>query len=356
MGVPYSLPDATDAEIDAKLDALLESIFPDVDLREYVLSTLCTCLEGINRHEQYWTWQGSGRNGKGILKDLVQHTLGEELCKFPKVTILTTKRCHSGQANPEFVDLKGARAVFVSEPCVGEKIRTATLRELTGNDKTRQRGLYGSQETVRPDFSLFLLCNGRPEMDAPDTDAIWDRERGIQFPHKFVEKPKLPHERQMDKALKQKLQEYAPYFMLKLLRHYKKYRENGWTLDPPERVLQISKDYRLENNPVEKFYEEQIVKATEDQRKEKDAPSDDNNTKDARIVLPVCRIWSAFEKWRKDMEVATIVTENGFYQKLAKLAKRNFPKVKMRVDGAAPSFCYEGMLVKDYEWNCGDCL
>ena len=64
----------------------------------------------------------------------------------------------------------------------------------------------------------------------------------------------------MNTDLKQNLKEYVPYFMLKLLRCYREYRENGWKLDPPEPVLKVSKDYRLENNPVEKFCEEQIEK------------------------------------------------------------------------------------------------
>ncbi|KAI9105803.1 hypothetical protein DFS34DRAFT_644606 [Phlyctochytrium arcticum] len=47
IGVPYALPGNTDPEIDGKLDTLLESIFPNVDLRDYVMKTMCTCLEGI---------------------------------------------------------------------------------------------------------------------------------------------------------------------------------------------------------------------------------------------------------------------------------------------------------------------
>ncbi|KAI8817888.1 uncharacterized protein EV422DRAFT_508711 [Fimicolochytrium jonesii] len=346
IGVPYALPDSMCPDIDAKLDALLESIFPDKEVLLYVMLTLCTCLEGINRHEQYWTWLGVGRNGKGILKDLTQHTLGEELCKFPKPTILTTKRCGSSQANPEFVDLKGARAVFVSEPCVGEKIKSATLRELTGNDKSRQRGLYGAQETVSPDYSLFLLCNGRPEMDAPDTDAIWDRENSVHFPHKFVEDPKLPHERLTDKGLKQKLTEYAPYFMLKLLQCYKQYRENGFKLDAPQGVLAVSREYRLENNPVEKFYQEQVVKASETTANEGFEELESNS-----MLLPVSRLWSLFERWRKDNTVAASISENGFYQKLAKLAKCDGLKpVKRKVDGARV-MCYECMVIREYEWS-----
>ncbi|KAJ3281226.1 hypothetical protein HK104_000133 [Borealophlyctis nickersoniae] len=188
--------------------------------------------------------------------------LGEELCKLPKPTILTTKRCQSSQANPEFVDLKGSRAVFCSELCEGEKIKSATLREITGNDRTRQRGLYGSQETIRPVFSLFLFCNSRPAMDAPDTDAIWDRERSVHFRTKFVDSLRLPHERLIDRELKTRLKSYAPHLMLKLLRFYTEYRENGYRLDPPQQVLDASKTYQMENNPVEKFFEEQVLPAT----------------------------------------------------------------------------------------------
>ena len=349
IGVPYALPDASDPEIEEKLDALLESILPDEDLREYVLATLSTCLEGVNRHEQYWTWQGTGRNGKGILKDLMQHTLGEDFCKFPQPTIITSKRCQSSQASPELVDLKGARAVFLSEPCVGEKIKSATLREMTGNDKTRLRGLYGSQETVSPDFTLFLLCNGRPEMDAPDTDAVWNRERGVRFRHKFVENPKLPHERQMDKELKQRLPEYAPYFMVQLLRVYKRYRENGYKLEPPPQVLEVSNEYRLENNPVEKFFQEQIVTIGTDSAETNDVKGS-QETKEEEPLLPVCRLWGAFETWRKDQGITVIIPQNAFSQKFSKVSNDTFEKGRYSIDGIR-QYAYLGMVIKDYEWD-----
>ncbi|KAJ3051646.1 hypothetical protein HK097_007346 [Rhizophlyctis rosea] len=349
IGVPYALPDMSDPEIEKKLDALLESILPDEDLRDYVLKTLSTCLEGVNRHEQYWTWQGTGRNGKGILKDLMQHTLGEDFCKFPQPTIITSKRCQSSQASPELVDLKGARAVFLSEPCVGEKIKSATLREMTGNDKTRLRGLYGSQETVSPDFTLFLLCNGRPEMDAPDTDAVWNRERGVRFRHKFVESPKMPYERQMDKELKQKLPEYAPYFMVQLLRVYKRYRENGYKLEPPPQVLEVSNEYRLENNPVEKFFKEQIVRVETDCAEVNDGQGS-QEMKEDESLLPVCRLWEAFETWRKDEGITVIIPQNAFSQKFSKVSNDSFEKGRYSIDGVR-QYAYTGMVIKDYEWD-----
>ena len=349
IGVPYALPDVSDPEIEEKLDALLMSILPDGDLREYVLRTLSTCLEGVNRHEQYWTWQGTGRNGKGILKDLMQHTLGEDLCKFPQPTIITSKRCQSSQASPELVDLKGARAVFLSEPCVGEKIKSATLREMTGNDKTRLRGLYGSQETISPNFTLFLLCNGRPEMDAPDTDAVWNRERGVRFRHKFVENPRLPHERQMDKELKQKLPEYAPYFMLQLLRVYRRYRESGYELETPPQVHEVSNEYRLENNPVEKFFREQIVRVAA-ACSEREVCQGPQEMKGDEPLLPVCRLWEAFETWRKDEGITVIIPQNAFSQKFSKVSNDSFEKRRYSIDGIR-QYAYLGMVIRDYEWD-----
>ncbi|KAJ3279618.1 hypothetical protein HK104_001298 [Borealophlyctis nickersoniae] len=374
LGVPYALPEEMDPDIDGALDRLLESIFPSGELLDYVMLTLCTGLEGINRHEQYWTWQGSGRNGKGLLKDLILEVLGEELCKVPKPTILTTKRCQSSQANPEFIDLKGARVVFCSEPCEGEKIKSATLREITGNDRTRQRGLYGSQETIRPDFSLFLLCNSRPTMDAPNTDAIWDRERSVHFRRKFVDNPRLPEERLIDRGLKSRLKAYAPYFMKKLLRKYAEFRDSGYRLDPPSEVLQTSREYQMENNPVEKFFHEQIFPVVSSQKLDmiaKDSEVEKRKLEEAgrgkesarkqadehpEVILPVNRLWSVFQMWSKDSLISLGTTENGFYQKLSDLSKNTYPKVRRAITDpntakTTKSFCYVNMGVRDYDWN-----
>ncbi|KAJ3272430.1 hypothetical protein HK104_004475, partial [Borealophlyctis nickersoniae] len=285
--------------------------------------------------------------------------LGEELCKLPKPTILTTKRCQSSQANPEFVDLKGSRAVFCAEPCEGEKIKSAMLREITGNDRTRQRGLYGSQKTIRPVFSLFLLCNSRPAMDAPDTDAIWDRKRSVHFRTKFADSPRLPHECLIDRELKTRLKSYAPHLMQKLLRLYTEYRENGYRLDPPQQVLDTSKTYQMENNPVEKFFEEQVLPATTSHMPENNVEDPQHAAKfekQEEVLLPVNRLWGVFQMWRRDLAITANTTENGFYQKISKLCKDAYQKVRREVEDKSSAkkqklFCYRNMSLQDYRWN-----
>ena len=60
---------------------LLNTIFPQEDLKTLYLTILATGLDGMPL-EQFILANGTGGNGKGLLNELVQHTVGDYFIYF----------------------------------------------------------------------------------------------------------------------------------------------------------------------------------------------------------------------------------------------------------------------------------
>ncbi|KAJ3283787.1 hypothetical protein HK104_010230 [Borealophlyctis nickersoniae] len=123
--------------------------------------------------------------------------------------------------------------------------------------------------------------------------------------------------------------------MLKVLRSYTEYRENGYRLDPPQQVLDTSKTYQMENNPVEKFFEEQVLPPTTSHMPENNMEDPQHAAKfekQEEVLLPVNRLWGVFQMWRRDLAITANTTENVFYPKISKLCKDAYQKVRREVE------------------------
>ena len=68
---------------------MLNQIFPDKDVKEYVLLLFASFLSGSTKNEQFHIWYGGGANGKSLLIELFQECLGDYACVLP-ITLLYT--------------------------------------------------------------------------------------------------------------------------------------------------------------------------------------------------------------------------------------------------------------------------
>ena len=131
-----------------------------------------------------------------------------------------------------------------SEPDPGQKINSAFVKKLSGNDPLTARLLFSNDIiTYRPSFKILLLCNGIPVMTHNDP-AVWKRMRIIDFPTTFVDNPVQPNERKIDRTLKTKITEdvnYRKEFMLMLLDWYKTLYLVKGLADPPNSVLRATR-------------------------------------------------------------------------------------------------------------------
>ena len=99
-------------------------------------------------------------------------------------------------------------------------------------------------------------CNELPEIKGEDT-ALWRRIRAIEFPSRFVDDPKEPHEYKIDRTLPSRMREdltWRQTFMNILLRYYR--REN---IPEPDEVKIKTNEYRQENNDFYNWMDENII-------------------------------------------------------------------------------------------------
>ncbi|KAJ3230665.1 hypothetical protein HDU81_004325 [Chytriomyces hyalinus] len=216
----------------------------------YMLKFLASTLDGHNREEIFTIWTGTGRNGKGVLGDILAVALGVLSGYFHSIraSLLTSDAPNASSPVPEILNFKGKRLVMGSEPEKGSSIKSGMLKYLTGNDRISGRYLYQNTEiSFYPQHSMVLQTNAIPKLDADD-EAVWKRSRVIDFPNVFVDYPKKANERQINRLLKQEVKNWGPQFMLLLLEWYKVYLTDG--LEQTPAMIAKANRTRAENDDM----------------------------------------------------------------------------------------------------------
>ena len=251
---PYDPEDPLQAEI----AGFFAQLFPNAELRAWVLKLLASCLEGKNREQCYYTFQGVGGNGKSKLVELMVMTLGDYQASLQS-TALTRKRPESGAANPDIMSIKNKRFIYMQEPDDKEPLNTSRMKQFSGEDAVEARGLYADQERFKVSGKLFMMCNNLPAINSMDR-GTWRRVRLIPFESKFVN----PGDKELgqpnvflkDMNLNTKLKRWRESFFALLVHIYvTQYAvsDNG-TLEPaPEIVMNESLKYREAFDSYAKF-------------------------------------------------------------------------------------------------------
>ena len=178
-GYDYEPP--TEEEVKTISD-IFDSVFPDDEMKKTYISILRTGLSG-HRQEKLFMANGGGRNGKGLINELMMDTVGSYGHKL-NISVLTEK-IKSG-ANPEVNNLHHKRFVVSSEPNDNESILAGNIKRLTGDDVIDARGLYCSNGKTTLDLTLVLELNKMINLQGRVDDAIVERLVGVRFPCFFT--------------------------------------------------------------------------------------------------------------------------------------------------------------------------
>jgi len=260
--IPYIPYDpASPSPEHTEINAFFCKIYPDPVLREYALTLFASCLEGANREQKFYIMTGVGSNGKSKIVELMSKTFGEYQ-ETLGTTAITRKRPESGAANPDLVVLKCKRFVSMSEPDEGEKINTASMKQLSGEDTVKARALFQDQDQFVIMAKIFMLCNDLPPVSSTD-GGTWRRLRVIPHVAKFVDqdKPIDPsnHIYYKDLTLDSKIARWRPYFASMLVWYFEhRYLRGG--LKEPAQVVAASAKYKEENDAFAAFSQECLIK------------------------------------------------------------------------------------------------
>jgi len=219
-------------------------------------------------------------NGKSKILELFVHCLGMYAIKFP-ITMLTGKRAASNACTPEIVQSKGKRFGYFEEPSENERINAGLLKEFTGGDKIKARGLHKEPIEFKPQFKLALLCNEMPEVP-PNDSGTWRRMEVIEFKSRFCENPKENHEFPIDKYLSEKLKNWKELFMALLLDvYYEKYKVNG--IKVPLEIIKFTLEYQKQCDIYTDFISENL-----------------EETKENADVIDIAQMYDEFKIWYED--------------------------------------------------------
>lgn len=255
-GYDYIVIDNEDERM-LQLKKIFNEVFVKDEVREYMLLVWASCLQGVDYEQKFRMATGTGANSKGMLNKLMLFTLGEYCNSFP-TSLFTQKRGRSNAANPEVIEAKGKRYCYLDETNEDEKINPGLMKQYTGRDLIKGRGLYDKKLTsFIPQWKIFLFCNDMPQLP-PHDGGIWRRVEVIEYKSKFVENPRKPNEFKMDPTLEEKLPTLKEAFMTLLLQYYKKYRQFGIT--PPYDVIKYTQNYQKDNDMYHDFIDNYLHK------------------------------------------------------------------------------------------------
>lgn len=164
-----------------ELDDIINTIFPDPDVKKDYLITLATGLCGIQLQNLFIA-TGGGGNGKSLINSLMLKAVGKYGYKLPSNVLL--QEIKSG-ANPEMALLDNVRFALVQEPNAEKKIKCSTVKEITGDTTLNVRDHYSSKCDINLSLTLVMECNDKPKLDEVN-DAVNRRIRASVFGSKFV--------------------------------------------------------------------------------------------------------------------------------------------------------------------------
>ena len=252
----YEFPKSSDTKVRDEVKAMLWSMFENADVIEYVMKVFASCVYGTNRWEEFYILTGSGRNGKGVLADLLKYTFGDYYLSVDN-SLFTKPLERKDQPIPAIVEARPKRIMMTTETESEDKLQTGLLKKISGGDIMEARTLH-SKYIVKyvPPYKLFFQVNNIPSLSRVDP-AVQNRMRIINFPFKFVPNPTEKHQRAVDPDLKEKKIKSAGWrneFVLMLLEYYGKIRDLK-SLPVPTAIQEATNNYFDDNNPLKSWLE-----------------------------------------------------------------------------------------------------
>lgn len=304
------------------VELFLRQILPEDDVREYVMKYLATCLSGTNEAQKFHIWTGTGANGKSMLMNLMEESMGDYATKA-NIAMFTMGRTQASGANPEVVKLRGKRFVTMSEPDEDYGLNVAKIKEYTSGEKVTARDLFaGARDmlefVLRCKFNLG--CNDLPRINSTD-NGTWRRIVQLRFNSEFRTNPK-PGQYKLDETIQQKVRSvpWAQAFIAYLVHIY--ITNNGCkNLMPPERIIAYTSEYREDSDAIARFIRDCLRPVQE-----------------GEVVVPVRRemLQETFRSWRVQTEQLRIKMDEML--KRIETAYGKYPKGNRHTPGGWRNF------------------
>ena len=171
-----------------ELDDLLDTIFPNEDVKDHYIKVMCSALYGV-RLEKFFIANGSGGNGKGVLNELLGETLGNYYYKGNSESF--TKPLKEGN-NPQMANMNNKRLVVIQEiESDNKRLNGTVIKELTGGNKINTRANHSNHTQITILATFILECNKKPKIDGRIDESYERRLDDIPFESTFTKDDRL---------------------------------------------------------------------------------------------------------------------------------------------------------------------
>lgn len=218
-------------------ERFVSEVFPDSALSDFIQRAIGYSLTGDTGEQCLFLSYGTGANGKGTFTNTLAAVLGEYAYTMP----FSTVEMHQRASIPnDMAALVGRRFVGASETADGARLNESRLKALTGGDPITARFLHSEFFTFQPVAKFWLSVNHKPVV-RDDSRGFWRRMRLIPFAQTFAVNPSLADE----------LRAEAPGILAWAVRGCLAWQREG--LNPPAIVLDATRDYERDSDPLAAF-------------------------------------------------------------------------------------------------------
>lgn len=229
---------------------LINQIIPVATERETFLQIISTAIDG-RPLEKFNVFNGCGRNGKGLINDLLLCMLGPYgiIGNSSLLFEIGKTGCSQEKAN-----LDKKRYVVFREPPEKMKFQNSVIKELTGGGKISARGLYDVHTEKDLFATIICECNTKPDFAENPTQADLDRLVDILFRSHFT-----ANEAELDET--NYIFRQNPFYKTKefqdthkcalfktLTEEHKKFIDGGSVLKIASSIVERSKQYLVKSN------------------------------------------------------------------------------------------------------------
>lgn len=254
----------------AKFKEFLRDVFPDSDTRKTATYVLSTMLSGSGKWRKFHLWNGSGRNGKSTLMELMKHVIGDRAITYKPETLLS--QTHTQSLTPELEVFRGALVAFSSETEEAKRVSQGKVKTLAGNDTIVANPKYKGIIEFKPTYQLVLATNYLPTFSAHDS-AFIDRLLVLPFYTCFYEneEQKATGERKGSRyfapakdvtKLTEEIQQERAQILFYLASRYQEIAGNT-SLPESGECLAAKSHYVDDNSDIFQFFEEFVEYDTE---------------------------------------------------------------------------------------------
>jgi len=241
----------------------VQEISDSVEMEQFLKRSFGCALTGFSFEQYIWVFIGPGRNGKGVLFNLIGDMFGPYYHEISRAMILEQRNEPSANAASEHkYSLLGKRMIMAAETNPKQKIDGAAVKALTGQNKITCRPNFSSEITFDPTHNVFLQTNNFPTGLTREF-SLAERLLIIEFPFMYVDDPdeykrKFPVQadkfRKKDPKLYEKLSAYRQGILRWKVEGCLDWQNIG--LKPPQQVLDAVLKLASEEDYVGRFIED----------------------------------------------------------------------------------------------------